>query len=131
MSKPRDGTAGTQSALELVIFDKVKVLFSNKKIDQANFLSLLLKSMELAETYPNLSGIDKKNIVKNVSRHLLQEIEIEGTFSDVKNFILDNETAIDSYIDTLVSVSKGFFKLNKFNFKKTFSKWFSCFKCCK
>lgn len=107
------------NSIEIIIFDKVKALFSDDTIDGRNFMIILIKSMEHVEEFQKLTGLQKKTTVKNIFKHLIQESNVDVGFD------LSDDT-LDIFIDTIISVSKGYFKLNKFNFKNFFSK-LNCF----
>lgn len=97
---------------------KINSLFMTP-ISEESFIPRLIKIMEIVEGYKDLSGIEKKNIVKSVVKQLLQEQNV--------NF-LTNDVVIDTIIDNVISVSKGLYILNESKIKAFFSKLFTCCK---
>lgn len=118
-------------SLEDKIYNHLKELYSNNfSFNEGTFLSTLLKAMEMVESYKKLTGLEKKTMVKDLMKKLLQELDVDPAFAGIKDYYLANESALDSHIDTLISVSKGFYNLNKKDIHAFFKKIGALFKCC-
>ena len=77
--------------------------------NEENIIELVIKLMVQAEQFINKSGIERKGIVLNNIKHLLDN----ETY--IKNYEL-----IQSFIDFAVKVSKGKVKIDINNIKKKY-----------
>lgn len=99
-------------------YDAIQHLFKSGKFNIVTVTPAVAILMKLMETYPNLSGIEKKRLVIAV----LQKAVDESDFSDEEKAIskLVIEQIVPDVIDLVVSAAKGNLNLN---IKK------SCFAC--
>lgn len=93
---------------------------SNLSLTKENITTIVINLMQLVQKYPDLTGIQKKNLVIYVVKKFIEdktdkeEEEVLLTFVDI---------FLPTLIDTLVSIDK---KEIVIKLKKTFSSCFSC-----
>lgn len=114
-------------SIEDRIYQQLTDLFSDDfTFNESTFLTTLLKAMEMVESCKKLTGLEKKTIVKNLIKKLLTHVKVDEKFTVLKNYYLENDDALDAHIDTLVSVSRGVYNLNKKGIDAFFKKFSFC-----
>lgn len=99
----------------------------NAKTLSTNIFILLTQVMSMVESYPHLSGEEKKEIVMTVFTMLLDEIDViypDITESD-KSLIIASVRLLSPMIDGIIDGIRGKIDINKIKSK------FSGCKCCK
>lgn len=102
-----------------------KDLVSNVRSDSlntANIINIITKCIELVETLPNRTGLEKKTFVLQLVKQTIVEFANEELKPSLISFV---DVTGPSLIDTLIFVSKGKLAVNV---KKWWSKWMA--KCC-
>ena len=87
--------------------------------------------MSIIEEYPNLNGVQKKNIIMQIMKRLIKEIVpklMEIDEDQVKKLDIALNTVADT-IDLLVLVGKNNIDINPEKVKNFISKLFCC--CCR
>lgn len=97
------------------IYNGVKKSFNEKTITTANVVVLAVQAMQLVEKLPNLAGSDKKNIVIQVVKLIVDEFELDADTKAAIHLIID--TTLPMTIDLIVSASRGAFGLNSLKTK--------------
>ncbi len=97
------------------IYDEAKKLLVNGKVDPAGLLSLTAKIMELVERSPGLQGFEKKQVVIEVVKKLVDETDLSEEDNAKVDVII--ETTLPMAIDVIVSASRGAFNLNNLRTK--------------
>ena len=118
--------------------DKMQTLINNikndliehiKNVDVDSVMTLVVKAMETADTYANVSGQNKKEAVLNALSQILEEKEtliklsnnhIPEEVFDTLKFVIDSGL-VSRMIDTIVDVSK-----HKFNIHETIGTKTAC-----
>lgn len=117
-------------SLEDRVYQQLTDLFSDDfTFNESTFLTTLLKAMEMVESFKELTGPEKKTMVKNLMKKLLTSVKVDEKFIVLQNYYVENDTALDAHIDTLVSVSRGFYNLNKKGIDAFFKKVKNIFSC--
>ena len=100
------------------VYTDVKKIMGDKQLDAVSALSFTVKLMELVEKYKTLEGKDKKNLVLQVLKLLVDDSNLSDDEQDKLDIILG--ITVPYFIDMIVAASQGSLALNKV------SKW-----CCK
>jgi hypothetical protein len=95
-------------------------VIKDENISTLNIVLIATNLMQLVESYPNLNGSDKKELVIHVLKMAVED-SLEG---DVKiNVLLFIEIFLPSVIDTIISVDK---KEINVKIRKGYKLFFSC-----
>jgi hypothetical protein len=97
------------------VFQEIKTLFQNETLDSSNLITLAVRAMELVEKIPNLTGSDKKKIVIQVVKLMVEETDLSK--KDKNNLGLIIDTTLPITIDLVIAASRGFLDLNTFKIK--------------
>jgi len=99
---------------------------SNKKLEVSNITEITIELMQLVESYDELSGADRKELVMDVFRQLIRDNvsqpELQNIMTEIANFMMP------SVIDAIIAFDKGDLKIN---IPRAISKCGGFFKCCK
>lgn len=118
--------------LENMLIDKFEYIYQHvanihkEKITPANIVLIAAESIQLAEKCGDLTGNQKKTLVINVVKRLVNSQFDTDEDKNAMNLIID--FTLPSVIDNLVSAINGDLKFNKEKVQSFFSK---CFCCCK
>lgn len=124
-------------ALDPVIFrdlmGTLKSSIMNKKVDTTSALSVVMRGMEIIDTYKNLNGQQKKDYVYAVVKELAKGADgVAGTKDDLlPQSTVDalatiiRENLLGSFINIVSDAAKG-----KFDVNRVISTTLSCFKLC-
>ena len=94
---------------------------SNSVLTKENITTIVVNLMQLVEKYPDLTGVQKKQLVIDVVNKFIKD----NTEGDEEEILLTFANIfLPTLIDTFVSVDK---KKIVIKMKKTFSSCFSCF----
>lgn len=93
-----------------VIYDGIKGMIANKTFSSATFMLLIPRCMELAESLPKLTGLEKKALVIEVLGKLIDELPMQDDDKKLLRMLI--LTVIPSTIDLIVSSSLGQFAIN-------------------
>lgn len=104
MSAPIDISETTNQ-----LYNKVKSLIVNRKIDQAVLIEIATHCMELVEEMGNMPGATKKAIVLAVLARLVDEIPVNSDMSDAAKSALKLTvtSVLPVVIDKLVEFGNG------------------------
>jgi hypothetical protein len=105
------------------IFDDVKKLFQDQKLDTSIVITLAVRAMELVEKVPSLSGSQKKGIVIEVGKLMVDEMDLSDEDNAKVDVII--EVTLPIAIDLIVAASRGLFDLNTWKVRM------QKLKCCK
>lgn len=112
----------TSSKLVEELYNNLSKIIGEKNITTGNILPLVINLMKMVETYPNLSGEEKKNLVTQVLIIFARK-NIKGeTQTEIIRFI---DLFLPSVINSIISVDKNEIIINA---KKSVSKCFPCLK---
>ena len=108
-----------------ILTQKILEIINGKSITPSNILNIITHTMSIIDTNTSLKNYDKKQMCMNIIYNLLESNNsIEYPRVIDKDFILQLlNNLFDSFIETIIGVSKGSFDINKIE-KNTIS----CFK---
>ncbi len=118
---------------ENILIDGVEYLYNHIKsihtenIDVTNIISIVTELIQLVEKYKNLTGPQKKMLVINVIRKLVNNQDISEHDKNTINIIIENTLPI--VIDNLISAINGKLSFNKNKILSFIKKNIIC--CCK
>lgn len=111
--------------LDSLLTNKITILLleaiTDKQIDKISAFSFIAKGMEIMDTFPNLTGEEKKNMLLNVIKKVAAGADgILGTDDDILpkecvetlQFILNKNLAED-IIKVIADTAHGRFNINK------------------
>ena len=84
-----------------------------QKIDAKNILILTVKIMEVVKKFPNMTGTQKKELVQESIKNLIEQLNDDNDNKLSLDMILKN--VIPNAIDILVDVSNGKHKFKLIN----------------
>lgn len=117
--------------LNLIIAKLVgEVLGAYKELTMQNFFSCLIRLMEAVELIPTLVGEDKKYIVKEVLKQIVNQVNISDKELQQLLVMFVNSFLLDLIIDGIVKLTKEGCKIN---FQEMIDKFNTCRcqpKCC-
>lgn len=125
MSKESDIFLKKSIPLQLIkpIYDQIGIFLDGNKLSTYNIIDLSINLMKFIETFPELSGIEKKNIVLHVLNKFSNDYLNDGhNKTNIINFI---EYILPSLIDSIISIDNKEIIINT---NKGFKKLFSCCK---
>lgn len=88
--------------------DYIKKLTDGKQMDTGDMLYLTTKLMTFVKEYTDLSGAEKKELVKDAISTYIDGLDLEKENKFLLNMVFKN--VIPNAIDLLVDVSKGKYK---------------------
>lgn len=91
-----------------IIYNKVKLIVTDKEIDKHNMVGLVVCIMEFVEEFPELTGNQKRRIVIQTINTMIDNSNCIDT--DLKDFI---NIIIYPMIDSIILASKSQFIINK------------------
>jgi len=97
------------------IYDGVKKTFLETTITTGNVIILAVQAMQLVERTPNLTGSDKKRIVIQVVKLIVDEFDLDSETKAAIHLVID--TTLPVSIDLIISASRGEFGLNSLKTK--------------
>lgn len=92
----------------LLELEKITV---NRKITSANISSICLNLMVIVETYPNLTGSDKKLLVLETIESFVNK-KMMGKSSDYPQLIFIIQVALPMIIDMFIGIDKNNLKIH-------------------
>lgn len=97
------------------IYEKVRSLIVNRKVDQSVLIEIATHCMELVESMGNMPGPTKKAIVLAVLTRLVDEIPVNNDVTEaVKSGLkLTVQSVLPAVIDKLVAFANGDSTLSK------------------
>ena len=105
------------------IYNQIGFFLDGNKLSTYNIIDLSINLMKFIETFPELSGIEKKNIVLYVLNKFSNDYLNDGhNKTNIINFI---EYILPSLIDSIISIDNKEIIINA---NKGFKKLFSCCK---
>ena len=103
------------------LYDSLADIINGKEIETSDIVSLTINLMKIIETYPNISGKEKKNIVISTLERFVEHNMKGEEKVNVLTFI---KVFLPEVIDSLISVDK---KAIAIKIKKGLQ---NCFLCC-
>jgi hypothetical protein len=121
-------TSGTSSnsILQKVeeLYTYVKLTLGSQKINAASIMTITSNLMQIVEKYNDLTGNQKKMLVIDTIKRIINETINDE--SDRLNLLLIADITLPTVIDTLVSAINGDLKFDLKKVKNTFQKIFFC-----
>jgi hypothetical protein len=108
------------------LYKYVKQTLGNNKITAASLMSIANNLMQIVEKYNDLSGNQKKMLVIDTIKRIINETVDDS--SDRSNLLMIADITLPTVIDTLISAINGDLK---FDVKKAKARFLSIFSCCK
>lgn len=93
------------------IYENVLGMVEAKDVKAANIISIAALTMKLVEQVPGLTGQQKKDIVIEVIKKLIDETPLSDEEVAAVNLVVD--VTLPIVIDTIVSASRGELNLNE------------------
>ena len=95
----------------------------NSKYLVENSTVILLETMNILEEYPTLSGIEKKSLAVKTFQKLLTHPYIKKDDLDplMSDLLITTTETMPSLVETIISITKGNFKLNEQKINKCIS----------
>jgi len=127
-----NNTEQTTNNPENILIDTVEHLYNYvksvniSKITPSNIVIITTEIIQLVEKYNNLTGIQKKMVVINVIKKLVNTQFDTDEDKKAMNIIID--LTLPSIIDNLISAINGDFKFNKEKVNSFFKKLCCCAK---
>ena len=106
------------------VYEDAKLALNGQPLDSSTLLSLSITIMEIVEKLPNLTGPEKKRVVIEVVKLMVDETELSEEDNAKVDVII--ETVLPIAIDLIVAASRGSFSLNSIR-----NKLKHIFPCCK
>ena len=106
------------------VYEDAKLALSGKPLDSSTLLSLSITIMEIVEKLPNLACSEKKRVVIEVIKLMVDDTELSPEDNAKVDVII--ETVLPISIDLIVAASRGSFNLNGLK-----NKLKHIFSCCK
>tara|TARA_B100001175_G_C19479774_1_gene626427 strand:+ start:1241 stop:1579 length:339 start_codon:yes stop_codon:yes gene_type:complete len=91
------------------LYDEIETMINGKKVDASSIISIATLLMKTVETYSDVKGIQKKEIVLAVLRKVVEE-KISSP-EERANVLFLVEQTVPPVIDALVAVDKGQLKI--------------------
>lgn len=121
-------TSGTSSnsILQKVeeLYTYVKLTLGSQKINAGSIMTITNNLMQIVEKYNDLTGNQKKMLVIDTIKRIINETINDE--SDRSNLLLIVDITLPTVIDTLVSAINGDLKFDLKKVKNTFQKLFFC-----
>jgi len=93
----------------------------NSKYLVENSTIVLLKTMNILEEYPTLTGIEKKSMAVKTFQKLLAHFNKDDLDPLMSDLLTTTSDAMPSLMETIISISKGNFELNEKKINKCVS----------
>lgn len=104
------------------LYDEVKKIIGNQKLNRSNIVVILLSLMQSVENYKNLTGVQKKTLILDTLNNVINDIIDEQEAMELKLLV---QLTLPSVIDTFISIDK---KKIAIKIKKGCKSIFSCCK---
>ena len=108
------------------LYAHIKVIYTGK-LTPTTIIIVMSELIQLTEKYKTLTGQQKKNMVINVIKKLINEELEKYTQEDQAALMLIINTTLPAMIDTTIDAINGLMKFTK---EKTKKSLFSRFLCC-
>jgi hypothetical protein len=108
------------------LYDEICEKFQDEELDMTNIFDLVRLCMETVDTYKNITGLQKKQLVLNVVHRALDEWLVNKI--DDATLRLFADKGLDILIDNFVDIDLGNLKINKAACLTAFQKLFACCK---
>ncbi len=108
------------------LYAHIKIIYTGK-LTPTTIVIVMSELIQLTEKYKTLTGQQKKNMVINVIKKLINEELEQYTQEEQAALMLVINTTIPVMIDTTIDAINGLMKFTK---EKTKNKWVSRFLCC-
>jgi len=92
------------------VYDDAKVAFGSEQLSTSSVITLAVRLMEVVEKLPNIDGAEKKRIVIEVAKLIVNDSNISDEDKINVNLIID--LTLPMVIDTIISASRGQFSFN-------------------
>jgi len=92
------------------VYDDAKVAFGSEQLNASTVITLSVRLMELVEKLPNIDGPEKKRIVIEVAKMIVNDSDLSDEDKANVNLIID--LTLPMVIDSIISASRGQFTLN-------------------
>lgn len=92
------------------VYDDAKVAFGSEELNTSTVITLAIRLMELVEKLPNIDGAEKKRIVIEVAKLIVNDSDLSDEDKANVNLIID--LTLPMVIDSVVAASRGQFSLN-------------------
>lgn len=92
------------------VFEDTKKAFEGETITSSSIITLAVRAMELVEKLPALSGSEKKQVVVQVVKLIIDETELSDDDNAKIDVIID--TTLPLAIDFIVAASRGVLNIN-------------------
>lgn len=93
------------------VYNKVRGMIKNKQFNAANWISLVIMSMEMVETLPKLHGHEKRDLVVDLMSKLIMEIPMADDDRAIVSGLI--KMALPGIIDAIIDGTLGKLDLNK------------------
>lgn len=108
------------------LYAHIQVIYTGK-LTPTTIIIVMSELIQLTENYKTLTGQQKKNMVINVIKKLINEELEKYTQEDQAALMLIINTTLPAMIDTTIDAINGLMKFTK---DKSKNRWFSKFLCC-
>jgi len=105
------------------LYEKLKEILGETKLTYANLTSVVVLLMQSVETYNDVRGIEKRNMIISVLKRFITDKM--GNNQELREFKILIEATVPELVDTLIAIDKKELTIKT---KKCLSKLFSC--CC-
>ena len=106
------------------LYDEVKSKFKDNTLNIITIFDLLRLAMEIAESYKDLTGRQKKELVIRIMHEAIEDFVLDDMDNEALNIFVDK--MVDVVIDNFVDINWGHLAINK----KNKDKFKNCFPCC-
>ena len=106
------------------LYNDVKQQFDSETLTAANTLELMRIAMEVVDTYTNLEGKQKKELVLRVVHQAFDEYVVDEIENEAVKVLVDN--IADLLIDHFVDIDLGHLNINHPDCKKRLSRFLPC-----
>jgi hypothetical protein len=105
------------------IYDNIKNIVTDK-LTASNIIIITINLMKIIEKYKKISGNDKKTIVLDILKKVVNETIDDKQEKDILLFVINN--TLPFVIDTIISIDKREIKIKMIRLYKKIINLFNC-----
>jgi len=106
----------SQQEITRVIYRKIKDSITDRNVDVGVVFDICVAAMRLVERTHNLDGNDKKEIVKQTVRMVVDDLDVPADNRDLINMLVD--VIVPVAIDLIIAGENGALKIVKKSFAR-------------
>lgn len=106
------------------LYNEVKLQFTSDTLTVANTMVLMRVAMEVADTYKEISGKQKKELVLRVLHQAFEDYVVDEIQNEAVKMLIDN--LADIMIDNFVDIDLGNLNINHVTIKEKLLKFCPC-----